>query len=260
MRFKTLLSQILLFFIAVSSCFAQAEIEFAENSYDFGKIEEGTIAQHEFLFTNTGDQPLIISAVKASCGCTTPYWTKEPILPGKQGKIKAAYNSKNRPGNFNKSITVTSNAVHSTKMVYIKGSAVKSQNLQPMFTAQQLEQSPKIELDNKSLQLGKVQIKKGHNISFTVQNKGKSPLQLKGLYSSCRCLKIAQGQNWELAPGGQQQIQVTFTPQKIGSFNYEAQLLSNDLLQPRIGFKLSGEAIPANQSSLVNESPSKITF
>ncbi len=260
MRSNLLLSQIILFFIAIGSCFAQAEIEFAENSYDFGKIEEGTVAQHEFVFTNTGDQPLIISAVKASCGCTTPYWTKEPVMPGKQGKIKAAYNSKNRPGNFSKSITVTSNAIHSTKMVYIKGTAVKATALKPMYSKQQLEQSPKIQVAEKSLDLGKVQIKKEHNISVTISNQGKTPLQLKGLYSTCRCLKITQGQNWELAPGAQQQVQLSFSPPKIGSFDYEAQLISNDLLQPRLSLKLAGEAVPSNPSSLVNETPSKITF
>jgi len=62
-----------------------AKITFTEESYDFGKIaEEKGPVTHEFTFTNTGAQPLIIQSVKASCGCTTPDWTRDPVLPGKK--------------------------------------------------------------------------------------------------------------------------------------------------------------------------------
>lgn len=103
------------------------EIVFDHESYDFGEIEEGTLAEHEFEFSNTGKEPLILQNVRASCGCTTPSWPKEPILPGQKGKIKAVYNSKGRPGGFNKSITVTSNAKTATKVIYIKGTVRKAE-------------------------------------------------------------------------------------------------------------------------------------
>ncbi len=63
-----------------------------------------------FSFTNTGKVPLILNDVKASCGCTTPEWTKEPVLPGKNGTIRVTFNPKNRPGSFSKTIQVNSNA------------------------------------------------------------------------------------------------------------------------------------------------------
>jgi hypothetical protein len=78
-------------------------IHFVEKEYDFGTFREseGNVS-HDFTFTNTGKVPLIIQDVKASCGCTTPQWTKEPVLLGKTGIIRASYNPKSRLGSFNK--------------------------------------------------------------------------------------------------------------------------------------------------------------
>jgi len=73
---------------------------------------------------NTGKEPLIIQRVQPSCGCTTPDWTKEPIAPGKTGMVKASYGTQGRPGHFEKSLTVFSNA--GTKMLTIKGTVEKA--------------------------------------------------------------------------------------------------------------------------------------
>lgn len=97
------------------------EFKFEKEVHDFGKINEGVMATYEFVFTNVGKEPLIITNVTASCGCTTPSWTREPVKPGEQGKIKAVYNSQNRPGEFSKSITISSNSKTPTKSVSIKG-------------------------------------------------------------------------------------------------------------------------------------------
>ncbi len=99
----------------------QAEIQFEEESHDFGNVKEGTMATHEFKFKNIGKEPLVLSNVQASCGCTTPSWSKEPIAPGKTGTITATYNSNGRPGTISKSITVTSNAKSATKVLSIRG-------------------------------------------------------------------------------------------------------------------------------------------
>lgn len=64
-----------------------AEISFEEEKYSFGELNEGPKVSHEFTFTNTGTEPLVLSNVKASCGCTTPSWPKDPILPGEEGTI-----------------------------------------------------------------------------------------------------------------------------------------------------------------------------
>ena len=98
------------------------KITFTEETFDFGTIneEKGPVTK-EFSFTNTGGAPVIVQGVKASCGCTTPDWTKDPVLPGKKGVVKATYNPQNRPGPFNKSITVTSNAENNIVVLTIKG-------------------------------------------------------------------------------------------------------------------------------------------
>ena len=97
------------------------KITFSEQEHNYGNIQKGGDGNCEFVFTNEGNEPLILSNVKASCGCTTPSWTKEPIMPGKTGIIKVRYNT-NNIGSFNKTITVTSNAVNSPRIVLkIKG-------------------------------------------------------------------------------------------------------------------------------------------
>lgn len=96
------------------------DFAFTEETHDFGKIPKGTPVNYEFNFTNSGKEPIVISNVQASCGCTTPKWPKEPILPGKSASINVQYNAAN-PGGFNKSITITSNAKTPSKVLYIKG-------------------------------------------------------------------------------------------------------------------------------------------
>ena len=97
-------------------------ISFNELSFDFGKIEEadGPVT-HKFEYTNTGAEPLLLNDVKASCGCTTPEYTKEPVKPGEKGTISVTYNPKNRPGSFNKTITVTSNSIQPITRLTISG-------------------------------------------------------------------------------------------------------------------------------------------
>lgn len=84
-------------------------ISFEDVSHNFGTINEGELATHEFVFVNTGTEPVVISDVSRTCGCTTPFWPKEPIMPGDTSSVKATYNSQDRPGRFHKTITVTTN-------------------------------------------------------------------------------------------------------------------------------------------------------
>lgn len=103
---------------------AQGAIHFKSEKHDFGKIKEGIQASYSFEFTNTGKTPVVISNVQPSCGCTTPEWTREPIMPGKSGKVTASYNSAGRPGNFNKTITVVNNGEVSQIILTIQGSVI----------------------------------------------------------------------------------------------------------------------------------------
>ncbi len=104
----------------------------SEETHNFGELDEGPKYDHEFKFENIGKEPMIIAGVKASCGCTTPDWPKEPIMPGEVGAIKVIYNTKGRKGKFNKAVTITSNSVTPTKRLYIKGNVNEAAPDQPV--------------------------------------------------------------------------------------------------------------------------------
>lgn len=114
-----------------SSAIADApRIEFAERAHDFGNIrEEGGAVTHEFEFTNTGDEPLMIINASASCGCTRPEYPKKPVEPGKKSKIKVTFLPAGRPGEFNKTVTVKTNAHRARKVTLkIKGVVIPKKN------------------------------------------------------------------------------------------------------------------------------------
>jgi hypothetical protein len=94
--------------------------------YDFGDIKEkdGPIT-HTFKMKNGGEAPLVITKVVASCGCTTPDWTKAPIAPGKTGEINITYDPTNRPGSFTKTISVYSNGKEGSYVLTIKGKVIQ---------------------------------------------------------------------------------------------------------------------------------------
>ncbi len=92
---------------------------FEEEMHDFGSIEEGTVAKHDFTFTNTGNAPLVINNARGSCGCTVPEWPREPIAPGETGTIHVEFNSTNRTGAQQKQVTLTANTVPNKKVLRI---------------------------------------------------------------------------------------------------------------------------------------------
>ena len=98
------------------------------DTYDFGTIKEGPLAEHIFEFKNNGKEPLIIQNASASCGCTTPEWPKEPVLPGKSSKITVRYTTQGRVGPFTKDIYIQSNASAEGDRVqlHIKGTVVSA--------------------------------------------------------------------------------------------------------------------------------------
>ncbi len=251
--------QIIIFLLWAGISQAQPKMVFNAKTHDFGQIEEGTMAEYEFEFTNQGDAPLVISTVKASCGCTTPYWTKEPVMPGGNGVIKASYNSQNRPGGFNKTITVTANAANATHILYIKGVVIKPTTSQPMFTAAELSRSPKIEISNPQVDLGKVPLDNTHTLEFEVRNSGPTTLQIKGVQSACNCLRLHQGRTLTIEGGAAGSLRLDLLPSKTGDFTHQAKILSNDIIQPVHNIYVKVQVVQT-ATSIVKDSPSKITF
>ena len=86
------------------------KITFAETGvHDFGTITEGDSVEHVFNFTNTGEFPLVVNNVTASCGCTTPEWPREPVKPGEKSFVRVKFNSRNKMGQQNKTVTIYAN-------------------------------------------------------------------------------------------------------------------------------------------------------
>ena len=110
-----------------SNVFSQGKafIKFEKTVHDYGKIKESDgPAKCVYNFVNTGSEALIITNVKPNCGCTTPEWTKAPIPPNGKGYISAVFDPKNRPGAFNKTIRVTTNAENSNVILRLKGEVI----------------------------------------------------------------------------------------------------------------------------------------
>jgi len=101
-----------------------AEIKFDTLSHDFGVINEGERVTYDFRFTNISKNPMVISEVHASCGCTTPEWTRDIIKQGESSIIKVEYNSEGRPGKFSKGITVVTNTQPNTTLLTIRGEVI----------------------------------------------------------------------------------------------------------------------------------------
>ena len=122
MRF---LLTILLSVVCAVQMAAQPVIRFDTLEYDFGEVRElGGIVQYRFVYQNVGDKPLIINTVHTSCGCTSPAWSKEPVLPTKSGYIDVSFDPRDRPGAFTKSIIVDCNATEKSITLYISGNVM----------------------------------------------------------------------------------------------------------------------------------------
>ena len=101
------------------------DISFNKTTYDYGTVVKGGDGTCEFVFKNTGVEPLILSNVQSSCGCTVPEWPREPILKGKSATIKVRYDT-SRSGPINKTITVMSNAKVAAVQLRIIGNVVEA--------------------------------------------------------------------------------------------------------------------------------------
>ena len=109
-------------FLLILTIYGQSKLTFDVTDHNFGNIlEEAGPAEYTFNFINNSDAPLRITNVKASCGCTTPGWTREEVMPGDSGFVKARYNPRNRPGKFRKSLRITTTDAASNQTLYISG-------------------------------------------------------------------------------------------------------------------------------------------
>lgn len=110
------------FMVAQTNNKQEGSAQFVSTTHDFGKVaEEAGTVSCEFKFTNTGTKPLLIQDIRTTCGCTTPSYTKDPVLPGGEGIIKVTYSTRGRVGTIDKKVTVFTNEPDKVYSLQIKG-------------------------------------------------------------------------------------------------------------------------------------------
>ena len=176
---KKVVFLIITLFLLVCSLSAQGDgvVVFNETVHDFGEISErGGKVSCEFILTNNTKEPLLIRRATASCGCTTPTWTKEPIEPGKTGTIVAVFDPKNNPGAFNKTVTVYTNENNKTYRLFIKGNVLKGEvDKKAGYT----EQMGTLLMKKKSLSFGRIMPDAKSTIHLEFFNDSDSPFTFR---------------------------------------------------------------------------------
>jgi len=152
--------------------FAQPQIKFESVTHDYGTIKEEDGPQKAvFTFTNIGNEPLTITNVRASCGCTASNYTKESVAPGSTGVVEVTYNPANRPGQFAKSVSVTSNDPNTATVVLtIRGTTTPK---------------PKTKADNYPSKIGNLKFKTNH-LAFQEMNNNQVRTDTLGVYNMGR--------------------------------------------------------------------------
>ena len=176
---KLRIFNLFLFLLAsVSIMLADAKIEFARKTHDFGTIQEkdGDVTA-TFEFTNAGDTPLLITRATSTCGCTTPEYPKKPLRPGEKGEISVTYHAKGRPGTFDKSVYVYSNDSKNEKMLLtITGNVISSTGVRETFTE---ELGGGLRLKTKTLNFFDVYPGRANRTrTLAVYNEGTTPMKL----------------------------------------------------------------------------------
>ena len=195
-------------------------LQFKEEIFDFGTIkEQAGPVMHEFSFVNNGTRPIKILTVQASCGCTTPAWSKEPVAPGKSGFIQASFNPVGRPGYFNKSLTVTTDFDANPIILQIKGQVA----LEGEIDKNQFQTANgSWQLKTGSFNLGKVFVKDEFTSrDFQILNAGTKPVTFSGKVVGPAYIKV-DVQPKTIAPGQKGNIKVSYNGKMKGQYGFQS--------------------------------------
>ena len=217
------------------------------------------MASYEFKFKNTGNQAIVIASAQASCGCTTPDWTKTPVMPGKSGIVKAVYNSAGRPGVFAKTVTVMSNATEGSKVLSLKGTVLTKEEIRASLTPAQLAASPRLVLERPTYDFGRIEVGQQSTARISVRNIGPKALVLSTVSSPCYCVGY-RAMPAPIKPGQSAVVELLYTQRTIGAATEEVKLASNDLngdAKLTLKANVVKDLAPA---SLVKESSSSVPF
>lgn len=243
------------------------DFNFPVDKFDFGIVTEGEVATHTFEFFNAGKDTILLKAenVRASCGCTTPSFSTEAILPGQKGSITAAFNSQGRPGVFQKAITVYYKD-QVAKMLNIKG-IVEPKTPEVTHTEAELKKSAKLTLEKTSINFGKIERGQKGLYSIKLTNHGKDTLFIQKSQAACSCAshKLVKEKSAEeiqyVLPGKSATLQITYSPGADGANRDILTLYSNDIATPRTSIELISEVVESlQQKSIIQEGTGAAPF
>lgn len=217
MGYKAFFFIVLLSVATISVAQEKAKFKFEEETFDFGDIkEENGSVEHKFVFTNVGNAPMVIQGVRASCGCTTSGWTKQPVPPGEKGFVSAKYDPKNRPGSFRKSLSITSNADPSVKVIYIKGMVDQKERTAADIYRNKIGD---LRFRYQTLNMGKVLTNQPVTRSFDLYNDGDTDLKFIDKIDKPAHVSVSFQPN-VLAPKSKGKVIVTYDAQKKEDYGF----------------------------------------
>ena len=214
------------------------KIEFKEESKDFGRVKQGKVLTHSFRFKNVGDETLIVRNVRTSCGCAAALASKRELEPGESGEIKATFNTRGYSG-------------HNIKYIYVESNDPTANQKQLVMKASiDVPPSPKIELNNYSVDLGLVL--EGEEMQTEVQIKNKGELELSVTPSHKDAAYFIGGKRasppLSIAAKKDVQLRIKIPPRKNNGLIREYILLrSNDPMRPNLSIYLSGYVVSKTQ-------------
>ena len=197
----------------------KAKIVFEEMTHNFGSfMESDGVQKTTFKFKNDGQEPLVLSNVRASCGCTTPKWTREPVAPGAEGSIEVAYNPKNRPGSFNKSVTVSSNAENATVVLRISG---KVEPREKTLAEQYPRKIGNLRVKSNYLSFGKITMGGSDTKELELVNDTEKPIEV-GFRTVPKNL-VAKVEPTTIPANGRGKLVVTYNADESSTYGFSSQ-------------------------------------
>jgi hypothetical protein len=232
----------LLLFMVLSCKFLLSQdgpqIKFHENSWDFGKMKEGEVKTHEFVFENTGNSPLIIQRVRTSCGCTAALVSEQTVEPGKKGEIKVTFNSRGYEGSVSKYVYVESND--------------RGHSMTQLVISATIEVPPRPRIDLKEYNFDSGLILEGEPIlaQSVIINRGEQELRVSFSHRDAAYFHNGKEIVSELrvAAGKEAQVEIKIPPRtRQGLIREYILLKSNDTRRPNLSLYISGYILTKKQ-------------
>jgi hypothetical protein len=214
------------------------QIKFQESSWDFGKMKEGQVKTHEFVFENTGDAPLVIKKVRTSCGCAAALVSEQTVEPGKKGEIKVTFNSRGYEGSVSKYVYVESND--------------RSQAVTQLVISATIEVPPRPRIDLEKYNFESGLILEGEPIlaQSVIINRGEQELRVS--FSHRDAVYFHNGKEilseLSIAAGKDAEVEIKIPPRSRQGLIREYILLkSNDTRRPNLSLYISGYILTKKQ-------------